>query len=302
MLCSENHEGCAFHKSALLQSISSKIRSCKHDTFARGQFAAVDAFIANLDIPYIDCNGVMSSLDSNFKACQSKYISLVSTIILLLSSYDKVRNVIIFDDNTTNSTSIIDAIDAARLPSNTGITCVVSCVNGSDTKYSINVTAIKHPILVEQTSLVNTVKQLMDTDHTLTWIRSSGCVDLATALQHKPTDMWVNDTGTAATSVSLTGVDGSRLIPLLFTLPTVHNVASVNFGASQPQVTLRTEDIGMYINTTVCQFLTARTKDKKCYFCSLMLAVHNHICPVVRKRDDTFDFEPSEFVVDILKE
>ena len=300
MICSRGDTKCAFFNSILLRSISERIHSCRYSSFTKGQFAAIDAFIAGMDVPYIDNTGMMSAFPSEFNACTHDYISLISTLILLISSYDKIRNVIVFDDNVTNSTSLIQSIDAVRPDFSTGITCVVSCVKGDSNRYSINVTTSTRPMVVSGDDLISVVKQYMDADYTLTWIKSSGCIDLATALQRKPTDMWINDTGTATNSVALTGIDGTRLLPLMYTHPNMNNVASINFGASRPEITLRSEDTALRINTVVQQFLNAGTKDKKCYFCAMMCSVHDNVCLAASKVKEQYDFQPTEFVADIL--
>jgi hypothetical protein len=300
MICPSGDTKCAFSNSILLRDISERVHSCKYTNFTKGQFAAVDAFIASIDIPYIDNTGMMSAFPSEFNACIHHQISLISTLILLISSYDKIRNVIIFDDNVTNSTSLIQSIDAVRPDFSTGITCVISCIKGNSNKYSINVTAVMQPVTVDGDNLISVVKQYMDADYTLTWIKSSECMDLATALQRKPTDMWVNDTGTATSSVTLAGTDGTRLLPLMYTHPDMSNITSINFGVSRPEITLRSEDTALRINTTVQQFLNAGTKEKKCYFCAMMCAVHDNICPATSKVTEKYNFQPTEFVADIL--
>jgi len=300
MICPHKDTKCVFFTSILLRSISERVHSCKYNSFTKGQFAAVDAFIASMDIPYVDNAGMMSAFPPEFNACTYEYISLISTLILLISSYDKIRNVIIFDDNVTNSTSLIQSVDTVRPDFSTGITCVVSCVKGNTNRYSVNVTSLSHPMIVTGENLISILKQYMDANYTLTWIKSSGCIDLATALQHKPTDMWVNDTGTATSSVALTGADGTRLLPLMYTHPDMKNIASINFGSSHPEITLRSEDTALRINTIVQQFLNAGTKDKKCYFCAMMCAVHDKVCPNAAKAAKEYDFQPTEFVAEVL--
>lgn len=302
MICSKERADCVFNKSEVLQSIARKIHKCKFNGVTGGQFAAIDAFIASMDLPYIDSDGMMSAPCDDFRACRDNDIQLVSTLMSLISSYKQIRNVIIFDDDITDAQCVVRSVDAIRTKGNAGVTCTISAAKNSKHEYVMNVSTIPKPLTVKQPSLTMVLKMLMEVDYSLTWIASSRLMELATAMQRKSTNMWVNNTGTATDSVSLTGSCGTRILPMMYTLPTTRNVVSVNFGSPSPNLASRIEDTSMRLNTVVSQIINANTKNRKCYYCSLMETVHERVCCNDVIVGNTYAFSFSDIINDILAE
>lgn len=302
MICETTTTGCVLNKSKTLQSIAKKVRECEFSGITEGQFAAVDAFIASVDLPYIDSNGMMSAPCDEFRACEDTNVSLVSTLISLISSYREVRNVIVFDDDTGIARCIVNTVDMVRTKGNAGITCTVSVTENNGHDYIVNVSTISSPITVKQPELTDVLKVIMDVDYSLTWISSPRSIELAIAMQRKPTNMWVNNTGTATDTVSLTGSYGTRILPMMYTLPTTNNAVSVNFGSPLPSLAPRVQDTRMRLNTVVSQIINAGTKNHKCYYCSFMETVHDRICSCNGTANNTYQFDFGDIINDILTE
>jgi hypothetical protein len=293
IICGKEQEDCVFHKSKALRSIARKVHKCEFNGVTEGQFAAVDAFIASMDLPYIDSDGMMSAPCQDFKACKDDDISLVSTLISLVSSYKQIRNVIVFDDNIVSAQCVVKSVNA-------GITCTISIAKGKKHEYILNVSTMLEPLTIKQAQLMAILKMLMEVDYSLTWIASSKSMELATVLQRKSTNMWVNNTGTATDSVSLTGSYGTRILPMMYTLPTIGNVVSVNFGSPSPNLTSRVEDTSMRLNTVVSQTINVSTKNRKCYYCTLMETIHEDVCHSGTITDNNYIFTFSDVINEIL--
>lgn len=300
MICDLSVSECAFNKSKTLQSIARKVHTCGFNGATEGQFAAIDAFIGSLDLPYVDSNGMMSAPCDTFKACQDTDVSLVSTLISLTSSYRQVRNVVVFDDDVEIAQSIVNSIDAVRTKGNAGITCVVSMKEKGSQDYIVNVSTITSPITVKRPQLMEVLKVIMDVDYSLTWISSSRSMELATATQQRSTSMWVNNTGTATDAVSLAGSYGTRILPVMYTLPTTSNTVSVNFGSPSPNLASQTKDTSMRLNVVVSQIINASANNRKCYYCSFMETIHDRVCSVHKSASDVYTFSFSDTVNDIL--
>ncbi|KAF2861615.1 hypothetical protein K470DRAFT_285329 [Piedraia hortae CBS 480.64] len=270
--CSGN-SACAFNCTTSLKRIADTVDNCTHVNIRNDQFAAIDALVDGITVPYVNTADMYSLSPKVFNSCKKEHLSVLATMMLLMSSYRGITNVIIFIEYSNYAVDIVESIDNIR-DSMTGITCVVVPIGDDGKEYLVRVSSINGPFTVNRGSI--------------------RCMELAVSLQYKRTNMWVNGTGVIYGVPTLIGSEGTRLAPLMYQRPRTDNLVAVNFGPPRIGTSIDIDTVSMSINTLVSEIMNAISKYKKCYFCSVMHVVHRRVCVNCHDVNDTINVECGE--------
>lgn len=264
---------CRFARSKFLTTLEGNAVECTKD-IAVNSYAAVDALIGGLSLPYIPDECMYSSRPSHIQCCSSSRYRL-STVAAILGAYSKFHNFVAIVDTTLKVSDVMSVADTLRASSSTGVT-MVAIRHGST--FVATIGASRHVCTLDADRFIRLACSLTSREYSVTWCATREPAVYGSVVGRSNSSVWIDDTWCTNASPPMCGMHTSVAVPQFYSKLAAKNVALINTGPASIPGTAVGNCFELRFNTILRDVLTSCSKDGKCYFCAYVIALHNALC------------------------
>jgi hypothetical protein len=184
---------------------------CNNTVSGSDQYAAIDAYIDNLELPLVNHREFCRSPStSNF--CVKPNIALQSSIIAIIGTYARVNNVIFFVPPELDMSKFMS--DISNIRSSTYPGSVIS-ITGNKTSKMFTVSSHDTGLSckLSESDMITVMTQLVDTDRSMTFYLDPDAHIYATHMHNNTSSMWVTQ---ISKSIQIVGSHGSEIMLMLY--------------------------------------------------------------------------------------
>jgi len=247
------------------------------------QYAAIDAYIENLELPLISNRSFCGSISSP-AFCMKPDDALKLSIIAIIGTYTKINNLVFFMPQNENLSALLEAISEIRSDVYPGSVVGVS-VNTDSKCFKVTSYDTGTSRDLSESDMITVVTQLADVDRSMTFYLNPDSLVYATYMHNNISSMWV---ARLSKSIQTVGSHGSEIMPMLYATPYTDNVLRLNIGRGQIE-TQKLNLIQSQVYAVNSNIMSALSKDRLCYCCAYMKKVHSILCS--HKLDSNISFE-----------
>ncbi len=251
--------------------------------FSDHQYAALDAHIDNLELPFI-AKHTFCSVRRDLNFCIKSEHSLKLSILAIIGTYTQATNLLFFTSSDDNISEFLSTLSNMRLS-----ICLGSIINIEANKADNTFKVISYNASVSQSlsesNMMKLVTDFIDRERSITFYLDSDLNGYATHLHNNKNSMWVSK---SSGSIQLVGDHGSRIMPMLYMYPSKNDVLRLNVGRGQIE-TQNSSTIESQINAVISDIMSALSKDNLCYCCAYMKKIHSILCPHSTKTSISFE-------------
>lgn len=236
------------------------------------QYAAIDAFINNLELPLIT-NQSLCGAKRSLKFCIKSDSALKLSIIAIIGTYTRVNNIIFFVSDDNNISDFIKDISKIRSSKYPG-SVVSMCINRAYKTFKITSYDTGISRIISECDMMTIMSQLTDTDKSMTFYLDPDLLFYSTYMHNNTNSIWITR---VSDPIQMVGSKGSQLMPILYDDLSINNLLRLNIGKSQMKVQ-ELNTIRSQINAINSSIMSAVSKDNLCYCCAYMKRIHLVLC------------------------
>ncbi|KAL9122215.1 MAG: hypothetical protein Q9187_001232 [Circinaria calcarea] len=218
------------------------------------QFAAINSYVENLELPLISTNDAQTRKGDRFKSCIKPDASDASTIIAFIGTYSMVRDIIVFDPHGSTELATI-ALSQMRSSLGPGLT--VSVKNLNDGNFDIKFYETNTNLTANESVMISLISEFVKKEGSITLYLSKESEVYASILQEDSKSMWSTS---GSSGVSITGSRASRILPKFYAMPSSRSNVRINAGRAVVEIALPASETQGQVNTLTADILNATTK------------------------------------------
>lgn len=257
--------------------IREHVGKCKVDKsyeYKRKQYAAIDSHISYRELPIISASNFCSE-EAVANVCIKDDFTLEATILAIVGTYSNVGNLIFFIENDNKFKEVLSIVSNFRLKYSAGITMSIHRSSIQEGYFDITVHENNKRYSVSEDQMLSSVNDFSQRDKSMIFYLYPEAVGYSNAINTSSTSIWVS----VLTGVlNMTGMNGSRLLPIFYTQPEDDKFLSINVGAPSINITTNVSQVKPQYETMVSKAISSVSKDGYCYYCAYLDSIHSHLC------------------------
>jgi len=254
-------------------------------TLNKSQYAAIDTYINNLELPLISDESLCASR-SNSLFCIKHDDALKLSIIAIIGTYTNVNNIIFFTSDNRDMSLFLKSISNIRSRRYPGSVISIHMVKQNDTfritSYDTGISQV-----VCESNMISIASHLINNSKSMTFYLNPDSLFYSSYMHNNTDSIWISR---ISNSIQLAGDSGSEFMPILYDNICTDNVLRLNFGKGQVK-TQRLNIIESQIHAVNSSIMSAVSKDNLCYCCAYMKRIHSLLCESKSSNDISFETE-----------
>ena len=282
---------------SLFELLDIHLSKCCESKITSSQYAAIDAFIDNMDLPTTDGTSLSAS-DSIPRFCIKPNVAKVASIIAIIATYSRCSDIVIFDKKGTSTIDYL-AMFCRSMFQSRQMTVTFIWKNSNDT-FEIKSVNNDETISVSENDMLYICSTILSSQRSLGFYLDDELVPYAAHNQTREDSIWVSSFNK---SLNVVGEVCSQAMALLYDTPYIMHTFNINIGRFS--ISTASDIISQeQINSLSTKLLSASTKTGLCYSCAFMKKVHDITCnkvtsstaSILLELDEKFHIEASEKV------
>jgi len=240
----------------------------------RMQYTAIDAHIEHRELPVINLNGFCSD-GTETNVCIKEDFTVTATILAIVGTYSNVGNLIFFIEEQDEIFDIIDVIASCRIKYSVGITVSIRRSAVQDGYFVLTIHETHRTLTIPEGQMLSTVNDLASKDKSMLFYMYDNAVGYSNIIHTSNNNIWVS---VISNALNMSGMNGSRLMPVFYTEPSEGMVLSINTGIPTVNVNFNIDKIRPQYNSIISGAISSASKDGLCYYCAYLESIHSHLC------------------------
>ena len=269
-------DSCTVCKCKGLAESVSHVDECNAASGIESEYAALDAIISSGVLPFLESHKLKSIMPEEQISCFNANISTQSTLLSVLGTYSNFRNIIHMGyPKGMDTVSLTDISTSLRETGQVGLVICVTVGSGNtEDEYKVSMPSSSAFSVVNRKALLEFLSAVLEGDNNICWYWDCKLKWCAPMLHSNDNNIWVNMVSEAEEPlVEYVGVSGSRTMQCFHSCFKDGKFLTLNTGPAFVLTDPNTS-VKPFFASVVRDFVNGAPKDKRCYFCSFLHALH----------------------------